>query len=158
MENPRDIDPLLQRLWILWGPLVAAPWLIVGVSFVASVENPELAQLRLVLFGVACAVAVGSLGASLVLAPRLREQAFARGTAPSQAIFTSFVVANALCEAGGTTAAVFFLMTKWMPLLGVVALGSLGCLLHRPDRDSLVEWFQQARRDAPRPAQPGGSV
>jgi hypothetical protein len=158
VETPREIENLLPRLWILWGPFLAAPWIIAGVSQLVPMQEGGLAELRLVLFGISCLLAVGSVGASFFLATRLREQAFARGVAPTGAITSSFVVANALCEAGGIAAATFFLMTHWLPFLGLIVLGTAGAVLHRPSRDSLRDWFEQARRAAPRPPPSGGSL
>ena len=156
MENPQQFDALIRRLWTLWGPLAAAPWLVAAIAAARPAPDEQAAGMRLPFLGLSGVMSLACVGTSFVLPARIREQSLGRGAEPGAVFTTSFIIANALCEAGGLAAAVFFLVTRWPPFLGFTAIGTFGALAQRPSLEALRDWFQQARRAA-RPPPTGGT-
>ena len=139
--DPAKIDDLVKRQWIIWPPLFLSPWLFTAVAVVVRMPpSPEIGLPLLVASGVS---AVACIGASFVLPARLRR---APGADPAGQLFTSFIIANALCEGGGLFGAVAYMVTGLPMALVAVAACSAAMTAHRPSRERIEAWLKESAR------------
>ena len=141
--DPRAPENLLRRQWTLWvmlfaTPLMALPICVMVLKFdeLGAGQGPMVSAV----FGAAC---LGAIAASFVVPARVRKQP---STSPEQAVMTSFLLANALGEAGWLLISVGYAMTRCSPLLVGLFASSLAMLAHRPSPEQNREWIKEIER------------